>query len=154
VLPFFKSAEWGVLPLLGRADAAYTFVHVRDVVRAIVAAIERPVEGVTMFVGHPRPVTPRDILEAVRMAVGRRAVIVRVPLSLTRLAAWGGAAAGRMAGRPMPLNRWRYVELAAEGFVCRVDRLREQLGIVAEFELREGFAHTAAWYRQAGWLRK
>jgi len=105
VLPLFKSAERGVLPLVGRANAAYTFVHVRDVVRTIVAAIERPVEGVTMFVGHPRPVTAREILEAIRMAVGRPAVIVRVPLPLTRLAAWGGDAVGRIAGRPMPLNR-------------------------------------------------
>jgi len=153
VLPLFKSADRGILPLVGRAGAAYTFIHVHDVVRTIAAAITGPVDGATLFVGHPRPATARDILDAVRLAVGRPAVIVPIPMALTRLGAWAGDLAGRLAGRPMPLNHWRYAELSAEGFVCRVDRLREQLGIVAEFDLHDGFAQTATWYRQAGWIR-
>ena len=39
-----------------------------------------------------------------------------------------------------------------EGFVCRVDRMRDDLGVVAAVGLREGMARTAAWYREAGWL--
>ena len=46
----------------------------------------------------------------------------------------------------------RYTELASEGFVCRVDRLRERLGVVANIDLREGLAHTAEWYRRERWL--
>jgi hypothetical protein len=34
-----------------------------------------------------------------------------------------------------------------------VDRLRERLGIVAELDLPEGLAQTAAWYRREGWIR-
>ncbi len=41
------------MPLVGRADAAYTFIHVRDLVRAIAAAVERPAVGDTIFVGPP-----------------------------------------------------------------------------------------------------
>jgi nucleoside-diphosphate-sugar epimerase len=54
----------------------------------------------------------------------------------------------------MPLNVWRYAELAAEGFVCRVDRMRDELGVTASVDLREGMARTAAWYREAGWLTR
>jgi nucleoside-diphosphate-sugar epimerase len=57
-----------------------------------------------------------------------------------------------MIGRTLPLNRRRYAEMYAEGFVCRVDRLRERLGIVPAVDLREGMARTAAWYRAHGWL--
>jgi len=56
-------------------------------------------------------------------------------------------------GRPLPLNRWRYFELSAEGFVCRVDRLRERLGVVAAIELAAGLQQTAEWYRREGWLK-
>jgi nucleoside-diphosphate-sugar epimerase len=59
---------------------------------------------------------------------------------------------GGAIGHPLALNRRRYVELASAGFVCRVDRLRDRLGIVAEIDLREGLADTAAWYRRAGWI--
>ena len=152
MLPLFTCADRGVLPLVGRTDAAYTLVHVHDVVRAIGAAIDAPSDGDIVFVGHARPATARDILEAIRLAVGRPAVIVRVPQAVTRLAAEGCHLAGRLIGRPLPLNRWRYVELSGEGFVCRTDRLRDRLGVVAEIDLREGLAQTAEWYRRAGWI--
>jgi nucleoside-diphosphate-sugar epimerase len=105
-----------------------------------------------MFVGHPRPVTARDVLEAIGLAVGRRSVVIRVPQTITRLAAGLCDVVAHGFGVPLPLNRWRLVELSAEGFVCRVDRLRARLGVVAALDLREGAAQTAVWYRQEGWI--
>ena len=150
--PVFRMARRGLLPLVGRADAAYTFVHVSDLVRAIAAAVDHPAAGDTIFVGHPEPVTTRGLLEAVRTASGSRALMFRVPMLVTRLAAAAGDLAGAVSGKAAVINSRRYVELASEGFVCRVDRLRERLGIVAEVNLERGLAETAAWYRHEGWL--
>jgi dihydroflavonol-4-reductase len=152
LLPLFRFAARGVMPLVGRADAAYTFIHVTDLVRGIAAAIDRPAVGDTIFVGHPHPVTTREILEGVRTAAGARAAIVRIPMAITRLAAIAGDISGMLRGRPSVINSRRYVELASEGFVCCVDRLRDRLGIVAQIDLSEGLTATAAWYRQQGWL--
>jgi nucleoside-diphosphate-sugar epimerase len=152
LLPLFAWAGRGVLPLVGRATAAYTFVYVDDMVRAIVAALDRPATGDTLFVGHPQPVATRALLEDIRSVLGRGAVIVPVPMILTRLAALGGDVAGALLGRPMMISGSRYVELASEGFVCCVDRLREKLGVVAEMDLRAGLTRTAEWYRANGWL--
>jgi nucleoside-diphosphate-sugar epimerase len=152
LLPLFAMAARGWLPLVGRADAAYQMIHVADLVRAIAAAVDSGAEREAIYVGHPRPVSVRDLVEAVRDAVGTRARIVRVPMPLTRLAALAGDVVGAIRGRRPVINSRRYVELAAEGFVCRVDRLRERLGVVAQIELRDGLAQTAAWYREAGWL--
>jgi nucleoside-diphosphate-sugar epimerase len=154
VLPLFKCARLGVLPLVGRQDAAYTFVHVDDVVRSIVAALMTPRDGEILFVGHPRPATAREVLEAIRSAVGRAAVVIPIPQVLTHLAAVACDLLGPVIGVPLPLNRSRYAELSAEGFVCRVDRLRDRLGVVAAHDLREGFDQTADWYRQQGWIRR
>ncbi|MEO8256205.1 MAG: NAD-dependent epimerase/dehydratase family protein [Acidobacteriota bacterium] len=153
MLPLFKLAERGLLPLVGRPDAAYTFVHIQDVVRTIAAAIEAAAAGEVMFVGHPRPVSAREILEAIQLAVGRPARVIRVPQAITRLAAAGCDLLAPAIGRPLPLTRWRYVELSAAGFVCDVSRLRDRLGIVARLDLRAGLADTAAGYRRAGWIR-
>jgi nucleoside-diphosphate-sugar epimerase len=152
LLPLFVLASRGVLPLIGRATAAYTFVHVSDLVRAIAAAADQHPDDEVIFVGHPQPVTTRALLEGVRTAVGRGAVIVRVPSLLLRLAARLGDAGGALRGRPLPINSRRYAELATEGFVCRVDRLRDRLGVVATIGLDEGLAEAAAWYRREGWL--
>ena len=78
--------------------------------------------------------------------------IVRVPQALTWLAAIGGDLGGALVGRPMPINRRRYAEMMSAGFVCRVDRLRERLGVVARIDLADGLAQAAEWYRREGWL--
>jgi dihydroflavonol-4-reductase len=151
LLPLFRAAAFGILPLVGRADAAYTFIHIDDVVRAITAAIDVDVSG-PVFVGHPRPVTPRELMDAVRAASGGTATIIRVPLGVTRIAALCGDLAARVTGRVAAINRWRYAEMAAEGFVCRVDRLRDVLGVVAHVELGDGMAGMGRWYRAEGRL--
>ena len=152
LLPVFRLAMRGILPLVGRADAAYTFIHVADLVRVITAAVDSPAAGDTLFVGHPNPVTTRDLLEGVRAAAGGRGHIVRIPLAITRLAALGGDAVGALVGARTVINSRRYAELASEGFVCRVDRLRDRLGVVAQIGLREGLADAYAWYRRERWL--
>jgi nucleoside-diphosphate-sugar epimerase len=152
LLPLFQVASRGLMPLIGRLDAGYTFIHVRDLVRAIVAAVDHPAAGDTLFAGHAHPVTTREILEGVRAASGARAAIVRVPMMLTHAAALAGDAVGAFRGKPWVINSRRYAELASEGFVCRVDRLRDRLGIIAEIGLEEGLADAYAWYRKEGWL--
>src|SRR4029078_7692596 len=105
-----------------------------------------------IFVGHPVPVTPRALVDGIRAAVAPGARVVHVPMALTRVAALAGEIAQRATGHPMLVNASRYRELAAEGFVCRVDRMRERLGVVAAIDLEEGLKKTGEWYRREGWL--
>lgn len=153
VFPLFQAASRGVLPLVGRLGAAYAFVHVDDVVRTIVAAVEKTGVSGPVFVAQETPVTALDLIDAIQAAVGRTCRVIRVPLALTHALALAGDVAGRALGKPMTLNSWRYAEMAAEGFTCRVDRMRDELGVVASIGLREGMARTCEWYRRAGWLR-
>lgn len=152
LLPVFRLAARGVLPLIGGGEAAYTFIHVADLVRMIAAAADAPSAGETFFAGHHQPVTMRALLEGIREAMGVRASIVPIPLAVSRLAAFAGDAAGAIFGVHAVINSSRYAELAAAGFVCRVDRIRDRLGVAAEIGLREGLADTCAWYRREGWL--
>ena len=152
VLPLFRLAAGPIAPVVGRAGAAYTFVYIADVVRTIEAALEKTSPGGTFFVGHAEPVTPRGLLETIQRAIGRRSSLVHVPMPVTRMAAEVCDVVGRVTGRAMLINRWRYAELAAEGFVCRVDRMRDVLGVTAAVDLASGITKTAQWYRREGWL--
>jgi nucleoside-diphosphate-sugar epimerase len=152
LLPLFRFAARGVLPLVGREDAAFTFIHVADLVRTIDAALDHPLDGDIVFAGHRDPVSTRGLLESVAAAAGARARLIRVPMALTHAAAIAGDIAGALSGKPALINSRRYVELDSVGFVCRVDRLRERLGIVAGIGLADGLADTYAWYRKEGWL--
>jgi nucleoside-diphosphate-sugar epimerase len=174
MLPLFRYARLGVLPLVGEASAAYTFIYIDDAVRAIIAAVDGGPANDVLFIGHAQPVTPGRLLETVAAAVrgphrvpgaaealaceagqqrGSPAVLIHVPRSLTRAAAALGDLVGALTGRPATINSRRYVELYAPGFVCRVDRMRERLGVAANVDLMEGVFLTAAWYRDHAWLR-
>jgi len=137
MLALFRFAAAGLMPLVGRSTAAYTFVHVDDLVRAVDRAIDADLHGETMFVAHERPASARALLEAIAAAVGARASIVTVPMPFLRAAAAAGDVVERLLGRRVLLDSSRYRELVADGFVCRVDRLRERLGIVAEIGLAD-----------------
>ena len=153
VFPLFDAAARGVFPLVGRRDAAYTFVYVDDVVRSVVAAVDKVDVAGVVFVGHPQPVTSRELFDAIQAGLGRRARGLAIPMGVTYLAAVVCEVVGRVTRKPLPLNLSRYSELAAVGFVCRVDRLRDELGVTPATGLIEGIAKTAAWYRAQGWLR-
>jgi nucleoside-diphosphate-sugar epimerase len=152
MLPVFRLAARGVLPHVGRKTAKYMFIHINDLLRVIDRAVDARAFGETLFVGHPRPVTTRELLDHLRAAVGRRAPIVRVPDPVLGVAASFGDVIGRLRGRRLIIDRARYAELSGPGFVCSVERLRDRLGIVAAIDLPEGLARTAAWYRSEGWL--
>jgi dihydroflavonol-4-reductase len=147
--PLFDLAELGVMPIVGREDAAYSMIHVSDLVRAIVAAVDRGAAGDTMFAAHPQPVTTRELIEGVKRAAGSGAILLPVPMTLLRCLAVLGDAGGTMTGKPWPMNSRRYDEMAADGFVCTVDRLRDHLGIVAGLDLDAGLRETAEWIRTA-----
>jgi nucleoside-diphosphate-sugar epimerase len=152
MLPLFRYAQRGVLPLVGDAGAAYTFIYIDDAVGAILAAVDCDRTGDVMFLGHPRPVTPRDLLSAIKRVTGSSARLIGVPRPLVRLAALFGDVAGRLSGRPATITSRRYAELYSPGFVCRVERLRDRLGVVAAVDVPEGLARTMAWYVANGWV--
>ena len=144
--PLFRMARLPVMPVVGGRETAYTFVHIDDMVRAALAALDRARDRLVCFVGHDEPVRARELVRAVRDAAGGRAVLLPVPAPLVWLAANGCELAGRALGRELLLSRRRYAEMYAPGFVCRVDRLKRELGIVPEVDLREGLRRSADWY--------
>jgi len=151
--PLFRFARAGILPSATPERTAYNFIHVSDLVRAIAAAADRgDTDGETFFVSHPDPVYPADLLRLIRDTANPRARIVPVPKPLLYLASVVGQAVGTIVGRPMTINRSRYKELVADGFVCSVDKLRDRLGIVAQIALVDGIRSTYDWYRKEHWI--
>ena len=144
--PLFDFARRGIMPLVGSDSAAYTFIFIDDAVRAIVAAVDRGRSGDVVFLGHADPVAPRQLMETIRAVAATPARIVTVPRAITRLAAELGEIGGTLVGKPATINRRRFGELYSEGFVCRVDRMRDRLGVVAHADLEEGLKRSRDWY--------
>lgn len=157
-LMLFRAARRGLFPVLGDPAVAYTLVHVDDLVRALTelaaagVAGQADVLGEAFFVGHPDPVSQGELADILADAVGRRVRRLPVPRPALRLLAAVGELQARTLGRPGLLNRSRYAELTAPGFVCDVRKIEAAVGHRARIAAPEGFAATARWYAERGLL--
>jgi dihydroflavonol-4-reductase len=154
-LPLFRLAQRGIaLETAGSPAPAFTFVHVDDVARGIEAAATAAAAEYAIFsLGHPRSETAETLSDTLAQILGRPCRRLRIPYVLLLVAAVVGDMAA-LCGRPLALDRARLVELRAEGWVCSVERVKERLGFAARIGLLDGFASTAAWYAQHGWLAR
>lgn len=151
-LPLFRLAQrgWYVRPTPG--NMAFTLINVADLARAVVLAAEAErAAGETLFLGHRQPQTTDQIMRTLAEFYGRRYAPIELPLALVR----GTASLGDLAwkvGWKFVFDSGRLAEFSAAGFVCSVDRARDVLGFTAETALADGFAQTASWYREQGWV--
>lgn len=152
-LPLFRLARMGLFPLVGNRGALYTLAHVDDVARAIeMAAVSEAAPGEVFFVGHAAAVSADRLMAGLAAALGRPCRPVRVPLGLVWAATTFGECLSR-AGWPQNLDRSRWKELRAPGFVCNVAKAKRVLGFEAAIDVADGLARTARWYADHGWLR-
>jgi len=153
----FQMGARGIFPMLGDPDVSYTLTHVDDANSALLRIAEAGVTGddavehQTFYLGHPTPVRQGDFPVVLAAVLRRRIRRVPVPRAVIKALSELGEL-GALFGRPAVINRSRYRELTAPGFVCSVDKLEERLGIRAEIDVERGFAETARWYRDQGLL--
>ncbi len=148
-LPLFKAAAHGLSARIGRLREL-SLVDGRDVARAaILLASDDRAHG-PYFVDDGVTYTFADLVDALTRAFDRRILTLPLPVGLLRLAARlvGGAKAAKL-----PLlapDRLRDVDV--DGWVCRGDRLRMELGFTDARLLDVGFAETLEFYRREHWL--
>jgi nucleoside-diphosphate-sugar epimerase len=148
----FRLARRGFFLTTGTAEIAYTLVHVHDVARAIdiAAQPETPSHDV-FFIGHRQHRSEQDIWRTLARVFDRP----YRPIGVPRPVLWAWALAGDLSGYlgfAAAMTRSRLRELGAGGFVCNVDKARDELGFEAAIDLDAGFETTAEWYSDHGWL--
>jgi nucleoside-diphosphate-sugar epimerase len=150
LLPFFRLARFGVLPVVGPPDRRLQLVHARDLAEAMLAAAGSDATGV-YHVAEPRAYRWGELLDVMARVADRTGVRVRVPAAVVRGAAAVSEAIARRTGRPVIFDRDKAKELLAE-WLCDTRAARRELGWEPRVALAEGLRETAGWYRAYGWL--
>ena len=107
-------------------------------------------EGRIYFVASPDVLTPTEFGREVARQMELSTLVFPFPVPLLWPICVLSEGLARLTGHAAMLNRQKYAELSASGWVCDSTRLRQETGFVASTPLREGIAQTLAWYRQAG----
>jgi dihydroflavonol-4-reductase len=153
VFEVFRSVAQGVMVLIGKEEACFSYVHVKDLVEAILAAPCRcSAAGNTYFVANPQPVSWREFALSAATAMGKKVHFFRAPASAAYVAGWCAEIGSRLRGKPGILSRQKVLEAKCRFWTCDPSRARSELDWCAARTLEAGVRETLAWYKDAGWL--
>lgn len=162
-LNLYRSAQRGIHVVPTWAQNRMSMIHVEDLAEALVlvgargeraerSGAESPIGRGVYYVAHEeRPLYAEfgGLIAASMQWPAPR--VVRLPFPVTWLAALGSELLARLRDRPTLLNLDKATEAKAGSWICRADKLREQLGFEPA-PVRARMASTGAWYTEKGWL--
>jgi nucleoside-diphosphate-sugar epimerase len=149
----FRMVRRGLAPTPGSGKQMISFVFVRDVAVAVRECLTRGESAGKIYnVAAEPPCSTSDLLRAVARVMKKRVRTFAVPAPVLYVACVVQDGLSRLTRRPHILGRQKWPEFRAAGWVCSVDRIREDLGFSAGTSLEAGLAETAGWYMKQGWL--
>jgi nucleoside-diphosphate-sugar epimerase len=154
LLKLFKSARRGVSLLIGDGRNLHQPIHVHDLVRGLLLAVEHPAaKNETILFAGPSPLTTREMLETVNTAVGAPTRQLRAPLLPVALAARvSESVCKRLAIQP-PLHM-RRLDFFRKSFWFQTSKARRLLGFEPTISFPAGVRDATTWYINAGYLRR
>jgi dihydroflavonol-4-reductase len=148
-LALYRAIRRGRYAFIGDGESVNHPVHVDDLIRGILLAIERARIGEVYIIGGPEPVTKRAMAYAIADALGVRRPFLRIPRSVAVSVAPPLEALGRLLGFEPILTRSR-VMMMAGNFGYSIAKARRELGYEPHVTLRDGIAETIVRYVQSG----
>ncbi|HET8882918.1 MAG TPA: NAD(P)-dependent oxidoreductase [Solimonas sp.] len=153
-LIFFQLARLPRVPLLGNARARISAIQVEDLCAAIAAALRQGTNGAvrTICDAQPQGYGWQELMQAAAAAVDRPdARFFQLPrIALRGLAAIGDV--GHRFGGHQMLGSEKLRELLFEDWSVPAEQRFTAPQWQPRFDLPDGFAQAAAWYRRSGWL--
>ena len=154
LLPFFRFARRGLIPILGRGENRISMIYGPDLAAALVALLRAaPVASPFFHVSDADgPYSWRELSVALRTALGRRALILQLPAAGFLAAAGMEEALAALRRRPARLSRGRVAEMRRRAWVSDNAALTAACGWIPATPLAAGLAQTVVWYRRNGWI--
>lgn len=158
-LPIFRQLALGLVAMPSVPGARFSLLFVEDLARAVSALLREP--AALAWNGRPLPLDDgaesgyawSDLAAIAAERLGRPVRLLRLPPALLAPLAWGGAALGRLSGRPAMLAPGKLRELAWADWVARAEPARLPPAGRPQTRFAEGLERTLAWYEKEGWLR-
>lgn len=153
MLSVFQMVKRRINPRVGGPSRRVSLIAVEDLVAGLLQVMAHPgAAGRTYYLAHPETLSLQEVGQLAARALGLRTLNVPAPDPLVKLGGLLSEKALGLIGRDAPFNRDKAREMTQAGWVCHGGRAAAELGFAARTSHSEGFARTAAWYRERGWL--
>jgi UDP-glucose 4-epimerase len=146
-----KTFARGLEPYIGRGDQQLSFIYVKDLAAATIAALADGITG-TYLVADGKGYGRYALADITKRILNRKTVRIHLPLGMVRALAFVQETLGNIRGQAPALNRDKLAELTAANWTCNVARLQHELGYKPKYTLETGLVETIQWYKDNRWL--
>jgi len=152
IFTFFETVNNRIKPFIGDTSRKIQLVHVDDLCRAVVMAIEGNAKsGEVYFIAEKNAYMLRELVEHLVKASGKSAFPLYVPGGLLKVIAAIAEGSLRLINKVPMLTPEKAGELLASWEVS-VDKAKRDFGFESTIPFPQGARDTFAWYRKQGWL--
>jgi dihydroflavonol-4-reductase len=156
IFEYFKMVKRGLVLIAGGDSQKISFVHVLDLVDAILRAAHSPkAVGRVYFVSDGRSYNWCQFAENIGKTMGKTYLTIKVPVGFVKMLTGLGDLWIRISGKsmlPPVVSRDKMKEAQAPGWVCSNRRICRELGFKPKFDLEKGIQNTVDFYRSSGWI--
>lgn len=153
VFEFFNTYKKGLQPMVGFSEKLVSMIHVVDLVRGIVMAGESSrTAGETYFITSARQYGWKEIGEATRKAMNRKALRVRLPEFVVYIIAAFAECFSLFSSKAALINFEKARDMVQDYWTCDPSKAKRDFGFEQEISLEAGIRRTVDWYRANQWL--
>jgi UDP-glucose 4-epimerase len=138
---------------IGTKPQKLSFIYSKDLVNLMLIALEKGQIGKKYIATDGKHYTTDDLGKATKIAIGKKTLKVKIPLSIVSVIAVVSEKIGQWRGIAPMLNREKMNELGAESWLCNVDETFKELDFTPQYDLYTGMKEAIDWYRAEGWIK-
>jgi dihydroflavonol-4-reductase len=138
---------------LGFGKQVLSFVHVKDLVRAIFLTLESPHKRKEYFVSDGNIYDSKMFNTTAKKYLAKKTIAITIPTSVLKPIAFSVEMIASLFGTIATINRERLKEFEARNWSIDATPLQNETGFKAEYDLDSGLKETIGWYKENGWLK-
>ncbi len=138
---------------VGYKPQTITFIYVKDLVKAIYAAIEKGVVQKAYFVSEPRGYSSRSFSDYIQKFLGVKFVLhIKAPLWVLKIISFVSEFFSKFTGKASTLNCDKYNIMKQRNWLCDTSNMEKELDFRIDYPLEKGTEEMIKWYKENKWL--
>ena len=138
---------------VGYKPQIITFIYVRDLVEACLAAMTRGERGKAYLLSDGCDYDSRAFSDLLQAEMGTKCVLhIKAPIWFLRLVCGFNTWMTGFTGKLQTLNMDKFQILKQRNWRCDITPARQDFGYNPQWPLHRGVKEAVAWYKKEGWL--
>jgi nucleoside-diphosphate-sugar epimerase len=153
VYNYFKLIKKGFFFLLGGGKKKISIIHVEDLVKAVVTAVEHSSAGETYFISSDKAYSWEEIGCTIQKALNKTYLLkLKLPEFIGYPVASFFESLSLVTRKPTILNVEKITEMKQHSWLCSNRKIKDELKWKPKLSLEDGIKQTANWYIKEKWI--